>query len=553
MATTASVSFTREFLDDRLKGLEQVDKEAYAILYAAMSTGARRKNAKKISFSLSNKSTEVLQALLKIEIPEPQRRTINGFLNADPNKVIDTPKEAHDILEGILAKTEINKQPYAFEVEVNNRWYPCTAGIEFYDSPWSGQMTTLACTVQVCDFNHGESARITQWDFMDTRGTHVSRNLNELLRSKGFRVMDPSAFDLAVHQQLVREAESLNAKFGVQYSLIGSALSRPLFRWFRGLQVTQLGTPEQPHQVLTERLLETNADDLDYYDEGSSTNANTLPFVRVFSLKRKNYFYVDVRDLKPYTYDVDAVNNLVLPEEMRSLLTTVFRANVTQLFGDISVNRKHGGMVILASGPPGVGKTMTAEVFAEMTKRPLYTMEIGELGVDLKSVEENLQRVFTRATRWNAVLLMDEADIFMAKRDMDLQRSAIVGVFLRMLDYYPGMLFLTTNRMDILDEAFASRITLAMDYPKLEPERRSKIWRTMFEKAGLSLDGGTFDGLASQAELNGRQIRNAVRLLRVLFPKVDPNEAATPVTFSTAQRIIKYSAVSNWTTENQQS
>jgi SpoVK/Ycf46/Vps4 family AAA+-type ATPase len=536
--TASSIQLTREFLAERIKPLKAQDEEAYSILHAQMVSG-RRKNAKKISFSLNTKSLEVLQALLKLDLPENQRRTINGFLNADPDKMISTPKEAYDILEGLVAKAQSQNIQYPFEVQINGRWYPVTTSVQWVDDPWMGDATHIQCAVRICDFAHGEHSRITEWDFKDGRGTKYQRSVRQILAEKGFRPADPN-FNLQEYQTLVYQAEQLNSKFGVQYNLRGSAVSQPVWRWMRGLQSTQLGTPDSPHQVLTERLLETNTDDMDFYEEQNLPNQ--IPYVRVFSLKRKRYFYADVRDLTPYNHNVNAVNNLVLPEEMRSLLHTVFQANVTSLFGDISVNQKHGGMVILASGPPGVGKTMTAEVFAEMTKRPLYTMEIAELGVDVNTVEENLQRVFARATRWNAVLLLDEADIFMAKRDMNMERSAIVGIFLRLLDYYPGMLFLTTNRTDILDEAFASRITLSLDYPKLEVERRAKVWRTMFEKAGLNLDGGTFDALAGQAELNGRQIRNAVRLLRLMHPKRETvAELTTPVPFTMAQQIIKYS------------
>ena len=172
-------------------------------------------------------------------------------------------------------------------------------------------------------------------------------------------------------------------------------------------------------------------------------------------------------------------------------------------------------MVVLANGPSGVGKTMTAEVYAETTRRPLYVMEIGELGTSLEQVEKNLQRVFARAARWNAVLLLDEADVFMAERGMDIERAAIVGVFLRLLDYYPGLLFLTTNRADIIDKAFASRITLRLDYPELDESRREKIWHKML---GASSNTCSDLGRVPSLPVNGRQIRNLVRLLGVIHP-----------------------------------
>ncbi|HZY23185.1 MAG TPA: AAA family ATPase, partial [Beijerinckiaceae bacterium] len=83
---------------------------------------------------------------------------------------------------------------------------------------------------------------------------------------------------------------------------------------------------------------------------------------------------------------------------MLAVLTRVFETPTGALFGDL-IRGKHGGAVVLACGRPGVGKTLTAEVYAERTERPLYVLELGELGTKPTEVEENLQRVFTRVAR----------------------------------------------------------------------------------------------------------------------------------------------------------
>ena len=142
---------------------------------------------------------------------------------------------------------------------------------------------------------------------------------------------------------------------------------------------------------------------------------------------------------------------------MKSVLRRVFETPTDKLFGDL-IRGKHGGVVILACGSPGVRKTLTAEVYAEMSRRPLYVLEFGELGTTVQEIEHNLERVFARVVRWRAVLQFDECEIFLSQRGNDLERSAIVGIFLRMLDYYEGLLFLTTNRADALDPAIRSRV-----------------------------------------------------------------------------------------------
>jgi SpoVK/Ycf46/Vps4 family AAA+-type ATPase len=248
----------------------------------------------------------------------------------------------------------------------------------------------------------------------------------------------------------------------------------------------------------------------------AAPGVSRMPMVRVFSLETKAYVFADVDDLADYEYDAAALDRLYLPGDMKSVLRQVFQTPTADLFGDI-IRGKHGGTVILASGSPGVGKTLTAEVYAEMTGRPLYVLEFGELGTTVREIEESLERVFARVVRWGAVLQFDECEVFLSHRGGDLERSAIVGIFLRMLDYYQGLLFLTSNRPEALDVAIRSRVMLWLEYPDLDRAGRAQVWRTMFEAAGLRLTDGTFDDLAG-ADMNGRQIRNLVRLGRILHP-----------------------------------
>lgn len=85
-------------------------------------------------------------------------------------------------------------------------------------------------------------------------------------------------------------------------------------------------------------------------------------------------------------------------------------------------------MIILLDGPPGVGKTLTAESVAEIMNAPLYTMSAGELGTQPDRVEKRLSDILEMATMWKAILLIDEADIFMEQRSPhDLQRNELVS------------------------------------------------------------------------------------------------------------------------------
>lgn len=167
-------------------------------------------------------------------------------------------------------------------------------------------------------------------------------------------------------------------------------------------------------------------------------------------------------------------------------------------------------MICLFSGPPGCGKTLTAEAVAEVTKRPLYSVSAGDLGVDAYDVDENLSRILNMTENWNAVLLIDEADVFLEQRTRnDIGRNAIVSIFLRQLEYFQGILILTTNRIVQCDMAFNSRIHVKVSYPELDERAREVIWKTFLMKAGTSVAVNVSDEDVSrlaQIPVNGRQV-----------------------------------------------
>lgn len=125
------------------------------------------------------------------------------------------------------------------------------------------------------------------------------------------------------------------------------------------------------------------------------------------------------------------------------------------------------------------------------------------------------------------MLLLDEADVFLAKRNKDdVKRNGLVSVFLRILEYYSGILFLTTNRVGAIDDAFRSRLHLTLYYPKLDAEKSLKIWKMNIKRvqdlsherseqgrAAIDIDQKRLVKFAADnfnlLQWNGRQIRNA--------------------------------------------
>ena len=183
------------------------------------------------------------------------------------------------------------------------------------------------------------------------------------------------------------------------------------------------------------------------------------------------------------------------------------------------IRNKGDGQIFLLHGKPGVGKTTTAECVAELTRRPLLSLTCGDLGIEPSAVEEQLMKWLKLATSWEAILLLDEADVYLETRiSQDIQRNTLVSIFLRALEYYQGLLFLTTNRVGTFDDAFVSRIHVVIHYPDFTNDQRGQIWDIYFnklerEKENIKFTQRTVDYAKESKEMqslgwNGREIRN---------------------------------------------
>lgn len=241
-----------------------------------------------------------------------------------------------------------------------------------------------------------------------------------------------------------------------------------------------------------------------------------VPFVRGYALKNKKWFILFVDQIIPIKFSDNAFQSLVMAKEQKELILAVVESQVEHKdqFDDV-IEGKGRGMIMLLSGPPGVGKTLTAESVAEHMRVPLYMMSAGDLGLDPFGIENSLNTILEMVAKWNAVLLLDEADVFLeARSTSDLERNKLVSIFLRMLEYYEGILFLTTNRIKNIDEAFHSRIHISMQYPSLTAASRKHIWQAFMSKT-TGLDDEQLDSLA-KVELNGRQIKNVLKTAQML-------------------------------------
>ncbi|POS70851.1 hypothetical protein DHEL01_v210757 [Diaporthe helianthi] len=267
-----------------------------------------------------------------------------------------------------------------------------------------------------------------------------------------------------------------------------------------------------------------------------------------YSFRSRKFFMADIHRVSPVVSTKHSFRDLKInPDHKRmvkSLALSHFEkqemkrhtdsANMDQDF----IRGKGAGLIILLHGVPGVGKTTTAEAVALHSRKPLFTITSADLGFTPFEVESKLIEFFRLAQIWDCVLLLDEADLFLSRREIeDLERNALVSatVFLRVLEYYNGILFLTTNRVGTMDEAFKSRIHISLYYPPLTEEQTIDIFHVNLGRlheieasktasrpghTAVEIDNasilnfarGHFRKHPQSERWNGRQIRNAFQV-----------------------------------------
>ncbi|KAJ2968559.1 hypothetical protein NUW58_g10197 [Xylaria curta] len=249
--------------------------------------------------------------------------------------------------------------------------------------------------------------------------------------------------------------------------------------------------------------------------------------VVAYTFRERRFVMLDIRSLMSLPTSDDVFNDLKIDPANRIMVVSLVKSHLEKQAAqrlrpsirmDQDLIRGKGfGLVILLHGVPGVGKTATAEAIAQINKKPLFIITCGDLGFTPKEVEDSLRDIFRLAHLWGCILLLDEADVFLSRRELgDLKRNALVSVFLRVLEYYSGILFLTTNRVGTLDEAFKSRIHVSLYYPPLDRVQTIEIFKVNIRK----LQETVFEKEKLQDELDSTSTATPVERPRLA---IDPN------------------------------
>ncbi|EXL77363.1 hypothetical protein FOPG_08129 [Fusarium oxysporum f. sp. conglutinans race 2 54008] len=278
------------------------------------------------------------------------------------------------------------------------------------------------------------------------------------------------------------------------------------------------------------------------------------PDALAYGLRRKHWMMISLDYVQESVPSNESISNLIIAQdELKTIQALSNRQNSeTRHWSADFIEGKGSGQIILLHGPPGVGKTYTVEAISEWLHRPLLALTVADIGTVETLVEGELMKWFDLAEAWNAVLLVDEADIFLERRqNRDLARNELVSAFLRRMEYFKGLLFLTTNRVGQIDDAFISRVHVAIGYQALNEETRRKVWSGFFrklvrERAGkvqIASDAKKWVlETAGETSLNGRDIRNALQTAITLAEfesEEDPDYDAALVTVVTKAHFQK--------------
>jgi len=181
------------------------------------------------------------------------------------------------------------------------------------------------------------------------------------------------------------------------------------------------------------------------------------------------------------------------------------------LFGDTAQ------LSALFSGPPGLGKSMSARVIAH------------ELGLDLLVVDsaaitskfigetaKNLSLAFEVARDAQCALMFEEADSFFTTRVKvetanDRHSNADIGHLLQLMENYGGVVMLSSNRRTNMDPAFTRRLRFIVEFRKPGQAERRQLWARTLAALGMGegLRAEIVPRVAAAHELTPAQIKGA--------------------------------------------
>ena len=460
----------------------------------------------------------IKDALRKIRARKLTKRVeqlINVLTNADETKITDLQVFATALINFIDTNTKhkwvfveetLRNKLYTVPYFVYNTYYEP----EHYDKDNYYYEAYVACELHTNSIN-GYSKRKIIFYNQDI----MNKTISEILYDKNILIETDELYNEYNKEHTMYKAR-INEQ-GKQYKCYKYTSYKD--DWYSGfIDTSKSDNIIEYYHVVNDNVdnnyrIVTSEDCSRYKDHSESYMLPILPFIKCFNLDSYCDCLVHVNDIEDYVYDKSLRDKLVLPKSHKELLDILVN-NVSILKGDI-IDNKGNGTVVILEGPPGCGKTLTTEVYSELMEKPLYKVNAGQLGVDAKDMDNNLRSVLSKAARLGCILLIDECETFVRKRGNDLVQNSIITTFLRQIEYFDGIMFLTSNKIKDIDDVILSRCIAAIKYELLKTENAKKIWKVLIIQFELNtqIDDKMIDILVNIfPNAVGRDIKELLKL-----------------------------------------
>lgn len=500
-----------------------------------------------------NHSPDQLKALLKLlndapktdNITQPAIRSLKRHLAAFEDEGKGSPFTWLSLAAGLRHYLFSSKHKWLIstrESDCGIMYLPLDIKIEANDSRREKDAPTVYLDLV---FNSHRGYVSTRQHVRISAGTLQSRSIAQHLAEQNLRVATDE--DMELYEQLQERYKLYRSKDQSQVWVRDFAAETANDSWWWSSKDINLTVKGKPSKAVLDLKGDPNSYSYSYSrrnrsrEEGLAkqiktiTNADWLapelveekftlpvphhPLLPIFSLAHHESYWVNVKNMQFYKYDETLQDKLVLPDANIKLLDALVQNLDLFVEEDESRSRvltdKAQSRVILFKGPPGVGKTLTSEVYAERINRPLYEVACGQLGSDPEELETKLQMVLSRSVRLNMPLVLNEADVYVKARGDNLSQNSIITVFLRLLEYHTGLVFLTTNRPDDIDFALISRCIAVINCERPKEPERIRLWRVLSQEFDKQMPEEHAKKAAKLfPEVSGRDIQQLLMLTR---------------------------------------
>ncbi|RDW58185.1 hypothetical protein BP6252_13596 [Coleophoma cylindrospora] len=193
------------------------------------------------------------------------------------------------------------------------------------------------------------------------------------------------------------------------------------------------------------------------------------PIVKGYNLKKNKWLDLQVDRIREVVWNKDAFKSLVLDQKTKDLIEALIRNQLEAEEATDLISGKGNGLILLLHGGPGTGKTLTAESVAEIAEKPLYPVTCGDIRTQPEQVETYLESVLNLGKTWGAVVLLDEADVFLEQRSLeDLRLEKLGEEKIDFSDLQDHIEQLSENKMN--GRQIRNAITTARQYAKWKNE-----------------------------------------------------------------------------------